>query len=134
MEAVQVPLPLIFGHHDLLPANFLDDGDRLWLIDYEYAGFGTALFDLAGVAANSAMEDPAAAELLAAYFGRAPDPRPLPRLRRDAGRLAPARDDVGAGVGPAPVAPGVDYGAYAAENQRRLDAARGRYSLKWGES
>ena len=34
LEAAQVPLPIVFGHHDLLPANFLDDGERLWLIDY----------------------------------------------------------------------------------------------------
>ena len=39
LEAAQVPLPIIFGHNDLLPANFLDDGERLWLIDFEYAGF-----------------------------------------------------------------------------------------------
>ena len=39
---------IVFGHHDLLPANFLDDGTRLWLIDWEYARLRTALFDLAG--------------------------------------------------------------------------------------
>jgi thiamine kinase-like enzyme len=39
LEAAQAPLPIIFGHNDLLPANFLDDGERLWLIDFEYAGF-----------------------------------------------------------------------------------------------
>ena len=41
LERAQVPLPIVFGHNDLLPANFLDDGDRLWLIDFEYAGFST---------------------------------------------------------------------------------------------
>jgi thiamine kinase-like enzyme len=50
LEEAQVPLPIIFGHNDLLPANLLDDGDRLWLIDFEYAGFGTAMFDVAGTA------------------------------------------------------------------------------------
>ena len=39
MERGAVPLPIVFGHNDLLPANILDDGDRLWLIDFEYAGF-----------------------------------------------------------------------------------------------
>ena len=48
LEAVQQPLPIVFGHNDLLPANFLDDGKKLWLIDFEYAGFNTAMFDLAG--------------------------------------------------------------------------------------
>ena len=50
LEAAQKPLPIVFGHNDLLPANFLDDGDKLWLIDFEYAGFNTAMFDLAGTA------------------------------------------------------------------------------------
>ena len=35
LEAAQHPLPIIFGHNDLLPANFLDDGEKLWLIDFE---------------------------------------------------------------------------------------------------
>src|SRR5437868_461105 len=49
LELMQVPLPIVFGHHDLLPGNFLDDGKRLWLIDWEYGGFGTAMFDLANL-------------------------------------------------------------------------------------
>src|SRR5260370_25104489 len=45
LEAAQVPMPIVFGHHDLLPGNLLDDGQRLWLIDWEYGGFSTAMFD-----------------------------------------------------------------------------------------
>src|SRR5690606_36879077 len=30
MEEAQTPLPIVFGHNDLLPANILDTGDRLW--------------------------------------------------------------------------------------------------------
>ena len=55
LEQAQVALPIVFGHNDLLPANFLDDGNRLWLIDFEYAGFSTAMFDLAGAASNAGM-------------------------------------------------------------------------------
>lgn len=133
MEAVQVPLPVIFGHHDLLPANFLDDGNRLWLIDYEYAGFGTALFDLAGVATNSDMDDAMADELVAAYFGRTPEPA-LARAF-DAMQVASLlRESMWALVSDLHLAAtGVDYGAHATENLRRLDAARDRYSHKWGE-
>jgi thiamine kinase-like enzyme len=68
LEAVQVPLPMVFGHNDLLPGNVMDDGKRLWLIDWEYAGFGTAMFDLANLSSNgefSAADDQA---LLSAYF------------------------------------------------------------------
>ena len=46
-------IELTFGHNDLLPANFIDDGSRLWLIDWDYAGFNSALFDLGGLASNN---------------------------------------------------------------------------------
>ena len=37
------PIQLVFGHNDLLAANFIDDGRRLWLIDWDYAGFNSPL-------------------------------------------------------------------------------------------
>src|SRR6516162_9608617 len=52
LERRQVPLPVVFGHHDLLPGNFMHDGKRLWLIDWEYGAFGTAMFDLANLSSN----------------------------------------------------------------------------------
>lgn len=73
LEDAQVPLPVIFGHNDLLPANILDDGDRLWLIDFEYAGFNTAMFDIAGLASNADMNVEESEDLIAAYFGTKPD-------------------------------------------------------------
>jgi thiamine kinase-like enzyme len=63
----------VFGHHDLLPGNILDDGKRLWLIDFEYAGRGDALFDLGNLASNSSFSAAQSRELLGAYFGREPD-------------------------------------------------------------
>jgi len=73
LEAAQVPMPIVFGHHDLLPGNVMDDGERLWLIDWEYGGFGTALFDLANLSANGAFGDAEDEALLAAYFeGKVP--------------------------------------------------------------
>ena len=47
------PIEVVFGHNDLLAANFIDDGHRLWLVDWEYAGFNSPLFDLGGLASNS---------------------------------------------------------------------------------
>ena len=32
------PLPTVPSHNDLAPYNFLDDGDRLWIIDFEFSG------------------------------------------------------------------------------------------------
>ena len=73
LEAAQMPLPIVFGHHDLLLANFMDDGKRLWLIDWEYGAFGTAMFDLANIASNSAFGRPRRSRLLDIYFGERAD-------------------------------------------------------------
>ena len=51
------PIELVFGHNDLLAANLIDDGQRLWLIDWDYAGFNSPLFDLGGLASNSELPD-----------------------------------------------------------------------------
>jgi thiamine kinase-like enzyme len=48
-------IKLVFGHNDLLAANFIDDGNRLWLLDWDYAGYNTALFDLANLSSNNAL-------------------------------------------------------------------------------
>jgi thiamine kinase-like enzyme len=72
MERAQAPMPIVYGHHDFLPANFIDDGQRLWLIDFEYAGFGTAMFDLAGIASNAGFDAADAEQLLEEYFGDVP--------------------------------------------------------------
>jgi thiamine kinase-like enzyme len=73
LEAAQKPLPRLFAHHDLLPANLIDDGKRLWLIDYEYAGFDTVMFDLANLSSNSGFTAEQAEALLHTYFCGPPD-------------------------------------------------------------
>ena len=133
LEATQPPLPIVFGHNDMLPANILDDGHRLWLIDYEYAGFSTAMFDLAGAASNAQMDDAQATALLSAYFGHPPD-APLQRAF-DAMQVASLlREAMWAMVSALHLAaPGVDYHAYAAENLTRLQAALDRYQTRYGK-
>nr|WP_256470347.1 choline/ethanolamine kinase family protein [Sneathiella marina] len=68
LEKISGPYDIVFGHNDLLPANFLDDGDRLWLIDWDYAGFNTPLFDLGGMASNSQLSEEQQRFVLEAYF------------------------------------------------------------------
>lgn len=123
LEAAQVPLPIVLGHHDLLPANILDDGERLWLVDWEYGGFGTALFDLANLAGNAEFSSDDVDALLAAYFGRAPD-RDL-RRAFDAMKVASLLREAMWGMVSELVltAPGVDYRAYAELNLERFEAA-----------
>ena len=61
-------------HNDLLNANFLDDGERLCIVDWEYAGMGDRFFDLANFSINHELDTIQSEALLTAYFGavRAP--------------------------------------------------------------
>jgi thiamine kinase-like enzyme len=70
LEEAQVPLPIVFGHHDLLPSNFMDDGERIWLIDWDYAGFNSPLFDLGNLCSNNEVAEGEERWLLEAYFER----------------------------------------------------------------
>jgi thiamine kinase-like enzyme len=72
------PVP---AHNDLLPANFLRDGDRMQLIDWEYAGMGDRWFDLGNFAVNNELDDDQEALLLEAYFGEPPDDRKRATLK-----------------------------------------------------
>lgn len=56
-------------HNDLLPSNLLAEEERLWLVDWEYAGIGHPLFDLANVAANCGFTEDLEETLLAEYRG-----------------------------------------------------------------
>lgn len=70
LERAIGPIDLVFGHNDLLAANILDDGKRLWLVDWEYAGFNSPLFDLGGLASNSELSSPVRETLLEYYFDK----------------------------------------------------------------
>ena len=72
LEAAVGPVEIVFGHNDLLPANFIDDGNRIWLIDWDYAGFNSPLFDLANLATNNGLAPEQEDWLLSQYIGRAP--------------------------------------------------------------
>ncbi|HEX6699439.1 MAG TPA: phosphotransferase [Gaiellaceae bacterium] len=54
-------------HNDLLNANFISDGDCLWIVDWEYAGMGDPFFDLGNFAVNHELDEAGERELLAAY-------------------------------------------------------------------
>jgi len=73
LEAGIGPVDLVYGHNDLLAANLMDDGKRLWLIDWDYAGFNSPLFDLSNLASNNEFTPDMEDWLLRAYFGEPPD-------------------------------------------------------------
>jgi thiamine kinase-like enzyme len=132
LEATQMPLPIVFGHHDLLPGNFIDDGKRIWLIDWEYAGFGTAMFDLANVATNGNFSSADATALLEAYF-ESPVSTEVQRSF-DAMKAASAlREATWAMVSGMHLdVPGVDFGSHAAEYVARTEAALAQFEGRHG--
>ena len=123
LEAMQMPLPIVFGHHDLLPGNFLDDGRRLWLIDWEYGAFGTAMFDLANAASNASFGTAEDEALLAAYFAEGVSD--AHRRSLDAMKAASAlREALWSLVSDRHLkTPGVDYQSHATEYLSRTETA-----------
>jgi thiamine kinase-like enzyme len=132
LERAQVPMPIVFGHHDLLAANILDDGERLWLIDWEYGAFGTSMFDLANLSVNNGFDPSHDDTMLAAYFGHMPDAGTLRAF--DAMKAASGlRELMWAIVSDIHLkVPGVDYKDYAVQQIPRFEAAYNNYKKKHG--
>jgi thiamine kinase-like enzyme len=65
-------------NNDLLAANYIDDGERVWLIDYEYSGNNDACFELGNTATECSFSEEQIDAWCEAYFG---DPTPADRAR-----------------------------------------------------
>ena len=63
------PEPLVPCNNDLLAANFIDDGSRVWIIDYEYSGMNEASFELGNIASESGLDEETTTLLVEAYWG-----------------------------------------------------------------
>lgn len=74
------PLASVPCHNDLLADNYLDDGERLWLVDWEYSGNNDPTFELGNTCQELGYDEAQATELCAAYFGEA-SPALLARMR-----------------------------------------------------
>ena len=57
-------------NNDLLAANFIEDSEKIWLIDYEYSGNNDACFELGNIWGECQLSDEALATLIAEYYGR----------------------------------------------------------------
>jgi thiamine kinase-like enzyme len=64
------PARLVPCNNDLLAGNFIDDGDRIWLIDYEYSGNNDPCFELGNIWSECGLSLDGLAELAGAYYGR----------------------------------------------------------------
>ena len=57
-------------NNDLLAGNFVDDGSKVWLIDYEYSGNNDACFELGNISTECDLDADQTEELVTSYFGR----------------------------------------------------------------
>ena len=122
LEAAVGDITLVFGHNDLLPGNILDDGRRLWLIDWDYAGFGSPLFDLANLATNCGLDESLERHLLKGYFGGEADD-PLYRRFSAMKCASLLRETMWSMVSEIHSTLDFDYASYTTENRARFDAA-----------
>ena len=122
LEEAVGPIELVFGHNDLLAANFIDDGDRLWLIDWDYAGFNSPLFDLGGLASNNELGDAQERWLLEAYF-EVPADAALMRRYQAMKCASLLRETLWSMVSEIHSSLDVDYIAYTQENLERFERA-----------
>ncbi|MBA2460885.1 MAG: phosphotransferase [Actinobacteria bacterium] len=118
IERARGSQPLRTCHNDLLSANLIQAGERIVIVDWEYAGMGDVVFDLANFSANNALAENENRELLGAYFGelRAEDEDAL-RLMRF---MSDFREAMWGVVQQGISELDVDFAGYAAEHFERL--------------
>ncbi|TPI14780.1 phosphotransferase family protein [Mesorhizobium sp. B4-1-3] len=73
------PIPLAACHCDPLCENFLDTGDRMWIVDWEYSGMNDPLWDLGDLSVEGRFDETQDEELMRTYFGG--EARPAERGR-----------------------------------------------------
>jgi thiamine kinase-like enzyme len=123
------PIELRPCHNDLLNANFIDDGSRIRIVDWEYAGMGDPSFDLGNFSINHELDPDADALLLAGYLRLADGAMPPPALaaRLTLMRVVSDFREAMWGVLQQGISTlDVDFVAYAAEHFDRLLTLAGR--------
>ena len=68
------PLPLVACHCDPLCENFLDTGERMWIVDWEYSGMNDPMWDLGDLSIEGKFGERQEEEMLTAYFSGEPKP------------------------------------------------------------
>jgi thiamine kinase-like enzyme len=112
------PVELRPCHNDLLNANFIDDGSRIRIVDWEYAGMGDPFFDLGNFSINHELAPDEDAALLAGYDGSVGSAR-LARLTLMR-TMSDFREAMWGVLQQGISALDVDFVAYAAEHFDRL--------------
>jgi len=126
LETAVGQVDMVIGHNDLLAANILDDGERLWLIDWEYAGYNSPLFDLAGLASNNGLSEAQEQAMLMQYFGSQSEQRWRSYQAMKCASLM--RETLWSMTSEIYSDLDFDYAAYTVENIDRLNAALSEFS------
>lgn len=121
LEQAAGQIDMVIAHNDLLAANIMDDGKQLWLIDWEYGGFNSPLFDLAGLASNNGLSEQQERGMLEQYFETGADQHwrsysamKCSSLMRET--LWSMTAEIHSGLD-------VDYNTYTTENMNKFTAA-----------
>lgn len=119
------PFIPVLCHNDLLAGNIIADEHNVWLVDWEYAGIGHPLFDLAGLSANCALTEAQDIALLAAYHQGDPTANSLREFRilKAASSL---REALWAVIQTVASDLDFDYEGYACDNFEAYRTARAR--------
>jgi thiamine kinase-like enzyme len=125
LACLTAPLELRPCHNDLLNANFIDDGARIRIVDWEYAGMGDPYFDLGNFSINHELSADQDAILLGAYLGEAPSPALASRLTLMR-VLSDFREAMWGVLQQGISTLDVDFVAYAADHFDRLLTVAGR--------
>jgi thiamine kinase-like enzyme len=123
LESSIAPYRPVLCHNDLLPANLIDAGDAVWIVDWELAGMGHPLFDLGGLVSNADLTDEAADQLLL-KCGHSPD-----KSRRELGifqAISLLREALWGSVQSVTSSLPVDYQAYAETHFARYRETRAK--------
>lgn len=128
LERATGDIAVVFAHNDLLAANFIDDGKRLWLIDWDYAGFNSPLFDLGGLVSNNQLDKAQTQIVLQSYFGSVSDEVQQRFVAMKAASLL--RETMWSMVSEIYSLIDFDYASYTRENLLRFERAYMEFSHK----
>jgi len=130
LENLVGEVDIVFGHNDLLAANFIDDGEKIWLIDFDYAGFNSPLFDLSNLASNNELTVDQEVMMGEEYFGSSKDRRQW-RSYYAMKCASLLRETLWSMVSEIHSQLEVDFAAYTAKNLVRFEQAFEEFCLEY---